>query len=248
MEREKVEALKRLEAVEADKAAPGSLEWYERAHRLRSEIETRTVMHHLGAGPHDVVLDAGSGVGRVSLALAPGVRKVISVDISPRSVARLLEHAAARGLSNVTAFDSDLNSLEIEPRSVDRAVAVEVVQHIPTHELRVDALERICAALKPGGRFVTVNYRWGGAITGEKEGRHGDGRYRFAFTPADLRGLLSAAGFASIRVRGCANLPYRLEPLGRALPGLAVAAELLWSSLPVSVRTGQFLLASGVRP
>jgi len=239
-------AFKMLEIAAADAAAPRSLRWYA-VHGIGSRIEVCTALSHLRLRPDDTVLDAGSGVGRVTLEMAKCVKAVVAVDISPKSIEQLQRHAEELGLRNISAFPSDLNAMEIEAGTMDRAVAVEVLQHIPSEELRVDAVSRIFRALRPGGRFVTVNYRWHGAITECKEGTHGDGRYRIAFTPSELRDLLARCGFTRISVRGCENLPQRLDPLARIAPTLMTRIDVWASFLPFSARIGKYLLASATK-
>jgi len=106
-------------------------------------------------------------------------------------------------------------------------------------------VRRIREALNPAGLFVTVNYRWGGSIADEKEGSHSDGRYRYSFTAEELRQLLSDAGFKWIKVGGCVNTPYRAERLVTLAPWAFVRLDAALSRLPVSCRTGHYVIASG---
>jgi|SRR5215467_6602312 len=238
-------AFKRLEVQAADAAASRSLRWY--AEQSDSELEVCTALSHLRLTPDARVLDAGSGVGRITLAMAKYVKEVVAVDISPKSIEQLCRHADELGLHNVSAFASDLNTMEIEAGTMDRAVAVEVLQHIPSEELRVDAVRRIFRALRPGGRFVTVNYRWLGAITGRKEGSLDDGRYRIAFTAGEMQELLTKCGFTSVTVHGCQNIPQRLSRFGRISSELMKRADVLMSFLPPSARIGKYLVASATK-
>jgi SAM-dependent methyltransferase len=243
---DQVATWKRLEIEAADASARTSLVWYRENHGVWSEIEVRTVLHHLRLRPEHGVLDVGCGAGRISLAIAPRVRSLTSVDISPGCIAALHASAAERGLRNIRGIASDLNDLETPPQSFDRAVAIEMLQHIPGAELRLDAVRRIRRALAPGGRFVTVNYRWGGMISDVKEGTHAEGRYRTAFTPDEITALLREAGFREIRVGGCVNTPYRLEPLVRRAPWLLMPLEVAFSHIALSARVGKYLIATAL--
>jgi SAM-dependent methyltransferase len=243
---DRIAAWKRLEVEAADASARTSLAWYREKHGVWSEIEVRTVLDHLRLRPQHRVLDVGCGAGRVSLALAPHVRSVTSVDISPGCIEALRASAAELGLRNITGFASDLNALAAEPRSFDRAVAIQMLQHIPDPTLRLDAVERIRRALVPGGRFVTVNYRWGGMISDVKEATHANGRYRTSFTPDEITALLTDAGFRHIRVGGCVNTPYRAEPLVKRAPGLMIPLDVAVSHLTPSARLGKYLIATAL--
>lgn len=62
----------------------------------------------LQAGPEDAVLDAFSGIGNFSLALARGVKHVYAVESSVQSVSRGQYNAKKNGIDNVTFLNHDL--------------------------------------------------------------------------------------------------------------------------------------------
>ncbi|MDG2071235.1 MAG: 23S rRNA (uracil(1939)-C(5))-methyltransferase RlmD, partial [Pseudomonadales bacterium] len=62
----------------------------------------------LGAGSDDVVLDAFSGIGNFSLALARGVKHVYGVEFSEQSVLRGNFNAKENSIENVTFLNHDL--------------------------------------------------------------------------------------------------------------------------------------------
>src|SRR6516164_779046 len=148
-------AFKTKEIHAGELSASGSLEWYKKTHGIRSTIEVATAIRHLCLSPDLRLLDAGAGVGRLTLEAAPLVGQVVAVDISPANISQLLKHSQERGLRNVSGFASDLNELNLPVGGFDRAAAIEVLQHIPSQALRQDAATRICRALKPNGIFVT---------------------------------------------------------------------------------------------
>src|SRR5437867_2372810 len=104
-------AYKSLEVERGNATASKSLDWYRAAHGIRSDIEIQTVLSHLRLRPGLHVLDMGCGVGRITLAMAPRVRSVTAVDISPKNIEVLRRHASERGLTNITARVSDMNEL-----------------------------------------------------------------------------------------------------------------------------------------
>jgi len=238
------EQFKKLEVEIADRAAGRSLDWYSETHGLRSRIEIDTILKHLHLKSSATVLDAGAGVGRIALEVARKAHHVTAIDISPRSIEYLRRHAKKLGLTNVEATAMDLNELSLRERTFDRVTAIEVIQHIPAHELRMDALRRIYKVMRSDGLFVTVNYKWKGAISDKKEDVHEDGRYRIAFTPNEMKTMLIEAGFKDVKVRGCVNLPYRLQNFSSLPPSFLVHLDVWISTLPLSCSTGQFLLAS----
>lgn len=246
METAREAKFKAAERGHGDRAAHKLLDWYQKNHGLANIIEIATVLRHLGANAGDVVLDAGCGVGRLTLPLAERVRSVIAVDITPGYVETLERYAADAGYTNITATCSDLSDLPVDAGTIDKAVAIEVLQHVPSQSLRADAVRRLHQCLRPGGRIIVVGYRWGGAIRDVKEGTHDDGRYRIADTPEEARALLENAGFRKVRVTGCINMPFRTYRWKR-LAWLVKMLDVMLSHTTISARMGTHLLASGVR-
>src|SRR5512143_709781 len=100
------------------------------------------------------VLEAGCGVGAQTVILAgnsPGAR-IVSVDVSERSLSAASALAAAEGLENVAFLRADIFNLPFPPDSFDHVFVCFVLEHLPDP---VKALTRLKAALKPGGT-VTV--------------------------------------------------------------------------------------------
>ena len=118
-----------------------------------------------------------------------------------------------------------------------------VLQHIPTHEFRVQALREILRCLRTGGRLVTVTYRWLGHVKRHKEGWWSPELYRYAFTVREFAALLEEAGFERARVGGLLVLPSLSERL-RVSPGLQ--ARLTFT--PAGRLLGQYVLARAERP
>jgi len=109
-------------------------------------------------GPDSVVVDLGAGIGRVSLEIAPRVKRLYAVDVS----AEMLRQARERldGLDNVVFYENDGYSLErIPTRSVDFVYSMLVLHHAPESALRAN-LREVARVLKPGGRFwFTIGWR-----------------------------------------------------------------------------------------
>jgi SAM-dependent methyltransferase len=112
----------------------------------------------LPADPSDV-LDLGCGTGSLSLLAAEDGHRVTGVDRSPEMVARAREKLAGAG------FDAGGRLLvgdAVQPPVADRAYDVVLVRHLlwalpdPAATLR-----RWAGLLRPGGRLVLVEGRWG---------------------------------------------------------------------------------------
>ncbi len=240
--------MKAVEIQSRDDRAPEYDDWVCRMRGSYScEAELRAVMRALRITSRSRVLDAGCGTGRLTMLLAARAESVSAVDFSPRSVDVLRRRLAEERLSNVQTMVGDLNHVSLVAESFDAVASVGVMHHIPTHELRCDALARLRAALKIGGRLVVVVYRWGGMIDSRKErkeGVHGSGVYYHAFSPTDLRELLREAGFRGIRVRGLISCPGRIR---RHLPAAASVLEPFLMVVPWSALVSDFLIASAIK-
>lgn len=118
-------------------------------------------MVKLLASENDIVLDAGCGSGRTSIALsrALGNGRIVAVDrfdadyIEDGGRALLARNLRIAGLTErVTVETADLTALPFEEASFDSAVSTNVYDHLGQHKQQ--ALREIFRVLKPGGRFL----------------------------------------------------------------------------------------------
>ncbi len=120
-----------------------------------------------------------------------------------------------------------------------------MIQHIPGTGLRLDAVRRIQRALAPGGRFVTVNYRWGGVIPG-REGRDArGGRHRTSFTPDEITALLQRCGLPGDSRRRVREPTVSAGAAGARAPWLLMP-EVAFSHIALSARVRKYLIATAL--
>ncbi|MFI1013471.1 class I SAM-dependent methyltransferase [Streptomyces sp. NPDC020965] len=131
-------------------------------HGLR-DIRTRAAWDRrlrswVPAGPVDV-LDAGCGTGTLALLLAAAGHRVSGVDLAPRMVAAARAKFAASGL--VGHFQvGDAAAPPVSERRFDVLLSRHLLWTLPDPEA---ALRAWVARLRPGGRLVLVEGRWGEA-------------------------------------------------------------------------------------
>ncbi len=108
------------------------------------------------------VLEAGCGVGAQTVTLAknsPGAQ-IVSVDISPESVAEARRKTEAAGITNVEFRQADIFSLPFGPESFDHVFVCFVLEHLPQP---VEALAILKRLLKPGGTMTVIEGDHGSA-------------------------------------------------------------------------------------
>ncbi len=155
--------------------------------------------------PRWVVADLGCGTGQVAAVLAPNVARVIAVDGSAEMLAaarkRLRDHA------NVELRRGELESLPLEDASVDVALAVLVLHHLPDPAA---ALREAARAVKPGGTLLIVDM-W---PHDREEYKQQMGHVWLGFPEDQLSTWMQAAGFCRPKFR---SLPPAPDAKGPAL-------------------------------
>src|SRR5690242_13719081 len=114
----------------------------------------------IGAGAR--VLSLGCGIGDTELLLAPHVRELVGIDLSPAAVRQARKDAALAGLSNVRF----LEGAEPPVETFDLIIAIFFLHHLPDSML-AEMPRRIQERLVPGGRFYCLDpsrQRLSGAI------------------------------------------------------------------------------------
>ena len=110
------------------------------------------VFREHGIGPASTVVDLGAGTGRLALAAAPHVGRVIAVDVSPAMLALLREQAANAGLANVECVQAGFLSYQHTGPPADAVYTRNALHQLPDF-WKALALDRIAKLLRPGGVF-----------------------------------------------------------------------------------------------
>jgi SAM-dependent methyltransferase len=157
-------------------------------HRIRWAVDV------LDPGPDDRLLEIGCGPGVAAALVCERLRggRLLAVDRSAVAVRRTAERNAAHvAAGRLEVRESSLSGLEVPPRSLDAALAVNVNVFWTTGAAAELAV--LLAALRPGG---AVHLLWGGGgpTSGDRITR-------------PVAAALAAAGFAGVRpVTGDAGL------------------------------------------
>ena len=117
------------------------------------EVSVECLERLLDLHGHEDVADLGSGTGFYAERLAARTTgEVFAVELQP---AMQDLHRAKGPAPNVRLVLADFDELPLAPLSLDRALSVSTFHE--AHGAR--GLERLAAALRPGGRFVVVDWR-----------------------------------------------------------------------------------------
>jgi SAM-dependent methyltransferase len=164
-------------------------------------------MVELLSGDSDLVLDAGCGAGRTTIALGRAMRnaKVFAVDrfdagyIDDGGRALLDRNLRIAGLSDrVTIETADLTALPFDDGDFDSVVSTHVYDHLGQGKQR--GLEEAYRVLKPGGRFLMAVWVPGWTMFAVAA------VLSFFLTPKSAwRGMARAAGFELVDEGVCNN-------------------------------------------
>ncbi|MEM9929035.1 MAG: class I SAM-dependent methyltransferase [Bacteroidota bacterium] len=131
--------------------------WLERAEREREENVSQAI-ENMDIQPNEHIADIGAGSGYYTFRMASKVPqgKVYAVDLQPEMLAIMDEKITREGIKNVELVQGSETSPQLPENSVDLVIMVDVY-----HELSHprEMMQNIVSALKPGGRFVLLEYR-----------------------------------------------------------------------------------------
>ncbi|HEX8463088.1 MAG TPA: metalloregulator ArsR/SmtB family transcription factor [Abditibacterium sp.] len=104
--------------------------------------------------PPLVIADLGAGEGTLSLLMAPGAKRVIAVDNSPKMLDYASGLAQKSGIENLDYRLGDLEELPIEDGEVDLVLMHQTLHHALHPSRAVKEAQRI---LRPGGAVVILD-------------------------------------------------------------------------------------------
>src|SRR4051812_27082886 len=132
-------------------------------YRKRNEIVDAS-----GAKPPMTVADVGAGTGLFTMMFARRVApggQVVAVDISPTFLDAIGKRAAREGLANVTTRAGTQTDTQLPENSVDLVFTSDVYHHF---EQVAPILASIRKALKPGGRFIVLDFQRVAGVTPQR--------------------------------------------------------------------------------
>jgi ArsR family transcriptional regulator len=135
--------------------------------------------------------DLGCGTGTLLPVLAPHVAAVVGIDASDEMLAAARHRA--RAFANVDLRRGALEALPLESASLDAAVMMLVLHHVPSP---VPALAEARRVLKPGARLLLVDM----AAHEREDYRRRMGHVWLGFSEDLIRRFMDQAGFGTVRI------------------------------------------------
>ena len=117
------------------------------------------VMEALAFEPGETVADIGAGTGYFTVRIARAVGPegtVLAHDISPQMLEFLGKRLEAEQLENVQMKKVERDDAMIPEKGVNTIIMVDTIHYIKE---RTEYVKRLREGLKPGGRFVIIDYR-----------------------------------------------------------------------------------------
>jgi ArsR family transcriptional regulator len=123
-------------------------------HVAEAEVEA-AVSAALGVGPFNLLVDLGTGTGRMLELFGPRFRRGIGLDLNPAMLAYARAKLERAGVAHVHVRQGNIYDLPLADRSAD-AVVMHQILHFLSDPQR--AIREAARVLAPGGRLLIVDF------------------------------------------------------------------------------------------
>jgi ubiquinone/menaquinone biosynthesis C-methylase UbiE/DNA-binding transcriptional ArsR family regulator len=123
-------------------------------HVAEAEVEA-AVSDALGPGPFDLLVDLGTGTGRMLELFAPRFRRGLGLDLSPAMLAYARGKLERTGVAHAQVRQGNLYDLPLADRSADAVVMHQVLHFLSDPQRAVREAVRVLA---PRGRLLIVDF------------------------------------------------------------------------------------------
>ncbi|KQN91329.1 ArsR family transcriptional regulator [Sphingomonas sp. Leaf67] len=192
----------RLAAVRADRTAAAA-SWFEahagewdaiRSLHIAEEQVEAAMIAALGSAPIALLVDIGTGTGRMLELFGPQAAQAIGIDRSSEMLRLARAKLTERGIDQAELRQADIYALPLDTAVADAAVLHHVL-HFVQHPGA--AIEEAARVLQPGGRLLICDF----APHEREELRQRDAHARLGFSDEQMLGWFASAGLAPVSTR-----------------------------------------------
>jgi ubiquinone/menaquinone biosynthesis C-methylase UbiE/DNA-binding HxlR family transcriptional regulator len=126
-----------------------------RAHHVAEAEVEAAVSAALGRGPFDLLVDLGTGTGRMLEVFAPRFRRGVGIDLSPAMLAYARAKLERAGLTHAQVRRADIFALPLADQSADAVMMHQVLHFLSDPQ---PAIREAARVLAPGGRLLIVDF------------------------------------------------------------------------------------------
>jgi ArsR family transcriptional regulator len=198
-DRERADALKReREAAAQSYFRSHAADWdrIRALHVAESEVEA-AMGEALGQGPFKLLLDLGTGTGRILELFADRYERGLGFDLNQAMLAYARSKLAKAGLTRAQVRLGDIYSLALPDGVADAVIMHQVLHFVSEPALAIREAARVLA---PGGRLLIVDFAPHGLEFLREDFAHD----RLGFAPAQVTQWMKDAGLAPIAQRDLA--------------------------------------------
>lgn len=120
-------------------------------------LTRRALLEFLKPDKNDIVIDFGCGVGRLTYVVAPRVKKIYGLDITPELLAIAKKQQQTSTANNIEFIQLNPEKFDLPAVQFDKLFFVGTLVHISDEMLDI-ILPKIFAGLKPNGKITLIEY------------------------------------------------------------------------------------------
>ena len=121
---------------------------------LSNQAYLQWMVEQLDLQPHFEVLDVAAGTGHLSRAIAPYVKRVVALDLTPEMLAQGRREAEQQGLTNLVFEQGEAEHLSYTNGAFDLVATRFSLHHFADPREPVQEMVRVC---RRGGRVVVID-------------------------------------------------------------------------------------------
>jgi len=120
-----------------------------------NEAIEKALLAEAGTGPFDLVIDIGTGTGRMLSLFSPMARQVEGLDLSHKMLTVARANLARDDIANARVRQADASATPFESGAADLVILHQVLHFIEQPERVIAEASRL---LQPGGRLLIVDF------------------------------------------------------------------------------------------